>query len=335
VGERGSHLSVSQVKIADSCSLKWRYKYVDQLPAPEEAATKVFGTVVHLGIEHWYGPEEDEDAFRQRTMRNYVHDLWFEHLPMDVGIALRKCIEAEKGQVELEQALLLVRPTLKSPRTTKAFEESDQKRVFEDARDQLLRAADKCEDMRWPKDENAFQAYQKSMFIANQLEERWKRRPRPLVIEKEFHIEFAGIEIRGRIDQIRADPFPNGQIHTEGVDVKTGRQLMTQMDAFLQAFLYNEACYQDPFLAQFLPEWWIFWMARHNKPQRGVIDRERHGRIAKRILERVRNQIQRNDYAPQYSQLCSWCDYRGLCEKELSLWPAGTDGVVLDLELAA
>lgn len=326
------HLSVSQVKLADKCSLAWHYRYVDELPAPEEAASKVFGTVVHNGVENWYG-DPGSDNHQKQELRSYVHDQWFEYLPQEVAIELRHCIAAERELAELEQLVRISRPKIKSPRTTVDFLKSPQFKHFEDARDGLLAASTKCEDMRWPQTENAFQAYMKSLFIANQLQERWRHFPRPLVIEREFTIELAGIEVRGRIDQIRNDPDPQGEVKTEGLDLKTGRQLMTQMDAFLQAFLYNEACHLDPGLP--VPDFWTFWMARHNKPQRGEIDRERHTKIAERILTRVRRQIASGDYAPHYGMWCKSCDYAGICEAEISMWPPGQDSLVLDLERVA
>jgi RecB family exonuclease len=165
------------------------------------------------------------------------------------------------------------------------------------------------------------------MHIANQLQALWQPKPRPLFIEYPFIIEFEGLEIKGRIDQIRADPDPYGQVLVEGLDLKTGKRLMSQMDAFLQAFLYNEAAYQCPDLP--VPDYWTFYMARHNKPQHGKIDRERHTRIAAKILKRVKNQIQSGDYAPQYGLWCDWCDYRQLCETEISMWSPGQDTLVL------
>lgn len=324
------HLSVSSIKLADKCSLAHHYHYVDRLPAPEEAASKVFGTVLHIGTENWYG--ESGDSYKTTNIRDFVHREWFEHLPMDVAIELRHCIEAERGLTDLEQLIRISRPTIKEPRQTKDFMTSPAFAHFEDARDGLLAAMTKCEDMRWPKDENAYQAYRKSIFIADQLQLRWQHKPRPLVIEKEFLIEFAGVEIRGRIDQIRRDPAMDPEPGTdgfviEGLDLKTGRQSMTQMDAFLQAFLYNEACEADPGLP--VPDYWTFLMARLNKPQHGKIDRERHSKLAERILRRVVSQIQSDEYAPHYGMWCSSCDYRGVCEQEINLWPAGEDSLVI------
>lgn len=321
------HLSVSAVKLADKCSLAWDYRYIKKIPSPVEAAAKMFGTVVHNGLESWYG-DEGSDNHKKTQLSSYVHNGWFDQLPMDIGIALRHCIAAERDQASFVQALLLTRPELKSPRTTKAFLQSQEYKRFEGCRDELLAAATKCEDVRWPKDENAFQAYQKSIAIAKQLQDRWERHPRPLVVEKEFIAEFAGVEVWGRIDQIRADPNPDGEVHIEGLDVKTGRRLMTQMDAFLQAFLYNEACYLDPTLP--MPEYWTFWMARHNKPQHGQIDRERHGKLAQRILHRVLEQIGSGTPAPHYGMWCDSCDYKSLCEQEISIWTPGADSLVLE-----
>lgn len=324
---------MSQIKTADACSLKWHYHYVDKIPAPEDRAATVFGTVVHNGVEQWYGMP-GTDNHKTTDLKTYIHNEWFNHLPMDVGIALRHCIGVERELVNLEVALRLGRPDLKNPRGTKAFLESEQWRKFSDVKDELLRVADKCEDMRWAKDENAFQGWQKSMHIGNQLQQRWQHYPRPLVVEHQFTIEFAGVEIQGRIDQIRMDPDPvTGETMVEGLDLKTGRQKLTQMDAFLQAFLYNEACELDSSLP--VPDVWTYFMARLNRPQHGHIDRARHSKLAERIVRRALRQIEADDFAPQYSMLCNMCDYSAMCEEEVSIWPPGEDSAVLEAPGAA
>jgi len=322
-------LSVSRVKVLDKCELAYDYQYVQRLPAPSEKATKVFGTVVHVGVERWYG-EPGSENHRNTDLRGYVAAVWTEVLPAPVLSALQQCIQAENTLAGLAQAILISRPELKNVRQTKDFLSSPEFKHFEEQRDRLLDASDKNKEMSWGKDENAFQAYQKSIFIADTLQQRWQQKARPLLVEGQFSVEFAGLRIRGRIDQIRRDPDPTtGEIAgTELLDIKTGKQIMTQMDAFLQAFLYFEACYLDPELPEI--DWVTYHMARHNRCQHGRIDRQRHGRLATRILHSVKRRIESSDKAPSYGMWCKSCDFADLCAKEISMWPVGQDTLVLN-----
>lgn len=325
-GPEVTDLSASRIRRADTCMLSYNYHYIDQLPAPAEKARTVFGSVVHNGVERWYG-EPDSNNHKNTKLSVYVDEVWWEWLPQDVAISLRHTLNAERGLCDLEQLISISRPAIKNVRQTKDFMTSPQFKVFEDARDELLAASLKCETMTWPQNENAFQAYMKSMHIARLLEDRWKRMPRPVVVEYEFHIPFAGLNIKGVIDQIRVDPKPTGEAVVDLTDLKTGTQPLTQMEAFIQAFLYNEACLLEPNLPT--PDIVTFWLARQNKPQHGRIDRERHTKLAERILRSVKQRVESGDKAPHYGKWCSYCDFRPLCEAEIGLWTPGEDSLVL------
>lgn len=328
-----SDLSASRIRTADKCGLAYEYQYVKKLPAPYDKGATVFGNVIHDGLELWYGPDADPATsatqHQDLSLVDIVADGWWKVLPQEVAPPLRACIRSAIELDALASAIVISRPQIKSPRTTRDYLSSNEYARFEDCRDQLLRASDKCETMKWPKDENAFQAYRKSLVIAEQLQRRWRRLPRPMVVERGFDLEFAGVHIRGRIDQIRIDPDPQGEAKVEGLDVKTGRQMMTQMEAFIQAFLYDEACRQLPDLP--VPDYWTFWMARHDKPQHGVIDYTRHAKLAERIIHGVRERIERQDFAPHYGMWCKSCDFKDLCEQEVGLWPAGENSMVLEM----
>lgn len=321
-------LSVSRAKLSDKCMLAFKYARIDHIPEPSEGARKLFGNVVHNGVQNWY----DSD-FSKTKLSDFIAAQWWEILPQDVATSLRKVLRAERDLVDLDQLIQITRPTIKAPRQTKAFMESDEQKRWLDAKDGLDAASNECKTIRWPKAENAFQAYMKSMVIANQLQDRWAHRPRPIGVELEFSIEFGGITWRGRIDQVRADPDPEGVVKVEGLDIKTGMQPMTQMDAFLQAFIYNEACIVLPELPT--PDYWTFWLARHNRPQHAIIERERHTQLALRILNSVRNRLEAEEYPPSYGMWCGSCDFASLCEAEISIWEPGTDGMALKTEVLA
>lgn len=321
-------LSVSRIKVVDKCGLAFRYTYVDKIPAPSESASMLFGNVVHDGVQVWYGEPGSNDHQRLDLARVF-HDLWVQYLPPGIWPALDRCLDADRTLEALSQAIMISRPELKNPRQTKAFLESAEFKQYEDLREALTSKCDDLEEMRWPKDEGPIQAYRKSMVVASQLSRRWQHMPRPLVVEHPFLLKFEGYTIKGRIDQIRCDPLPTGEVGPlELLDIKTGRQVMTQMEAFIQAFLYDEACHIAEELPD--PELITFWLARHDKPQHGRIDRERHRALALRILNNVARTIITGAWEPHYGMWCKQCDFADLCEQEIGLWPAGTDSLVLE-----
>lgn len=309
-------LSASRVHTASKCMRAYEFQHIHKLPEPQEAARTVFGTVVHRAVQNWYaGPD-----YRSMHLSYYVDALWWEHLPRDVGIALRHLLAAERDVEQVAQLIKVCRPDIKSPRTTKDFLTSSQHKMFEDARDELLSAQNKCEEMAWPQNENAFQAYAKSIDIADKLELRWREKPAPVAVEREFWVELPNVELRihGFIDQIRMDPDEHGEVHVLGHDLKTGQQLMSQMEMFIQAYLYNEACYQLEELP--LPRAWEFLFARSMTPQIGRIDRGRHRPLAERILTSAKRKIESEDWTPSYGFWCKSCSFRDICEKEIGLW---------------
>jgi len=321
-------LSPSRVRSVQTCSLAFRYEYVDRIPALTESASALFGNVVHDGVQVWYG-EPDSGDHQRLDLANIFHGLWAEYLPAGIWPALERCLEADRALEALAQAILISRPELKAPRQTKDFLSSAEFKQFEDHRENLIQKCDDLEEMRWPKDESPFQAYRKSMVVAASLTQLWKQKPRPLFVEEPFLLTFEGYTIKGRIDQIRCDPNEQGEPGPlELWDIKTGRQLMSQMEAFIQAFLYDEACFESEKLPS--PELVTFWMARHDKPQRGKIDRERHRKLALRVLNNVARTIITGAWEPSYGHWCKRCDFAELCEEEINLWPAGSEGLVLE-----
>jgi hypothetical protein len=44
-------ISVSQINLYRTCSLKYRFQYIDQLPRLVRAAGLVFGSAVHKALE--------------------------------------------------------------------------------------------------------------------------------------------------------------------------------------------------------------------------------------------------------------------------------------------
>ena len=47
-------ISVSQINLYRTCSLKYRFQYIDQLPRLVRAAGLVFGSAVHKALEWFY-----------------------------------------------------------------------------------------------------------------------------------------------------------------------------------------------------------------------------------------------------------------------------------------
>lgn len=317
-------LSVSRIKVVDKCGLAFKYNYVDHIPAASESASMLFGNVIHDGVDQWYGTHNHSNL----DLAPIFTGLWSKYLPKQIWTATERCLAADKDLEALAEIIKIARPTIKAPRQTKDFLESAEFARFEDLRENMIDKCDAIEEMRWPKDENPLQAYYKSMAIAKQMQLRWQRLPAPLFVEVPFLLKFEGFTIKGRIDQIRQDPNEQGELRPmELLDIKTGRQPLTQMEAFIQAFLYDEACHTNEDLPE--PDHVTFWLARHDRSQDGRIDRERHRRLALRILNNVARTIITGAWEPHYGMWCRQCDYKELCEQEIGLWPVGEDTLEL------
>lgn len=309
-------LSVSRIKVADKCGLAFKYEYVDGVPAPTERAATLFGHVIHDAVQVWYG--DGPDDHKQQRLTDLVVAQWQRLLPSEVWAWLRKALECADEADAVVEAIRVRRPEIKHPRQTKDFLTSDAHKVYEAARASLLEVADRQEDLQWPRDEDPLKAFFRAREIAMQLERKWKDLPRPLLVEYPFRLEFDGFSLRGRIDQLRLDPDEDGVAEAEILDIKTGRNLMTQMEAFIQAFIYDEAVRQDPDLPT--PDHVVFDMVRSGKEQRATIDPERHGRIARRILNGVARRIVMGQFEPHYGFWCARCDFASLCESEIGMW---------------
>lgn len=318
-------LSPSRISTAQKCGLAFKYQYVSRIPSGELTAALTMGNVVHDGLQDWYGTDEEPKDHVKQDLGSLFKAQWQKLLPPEVGVQLAVVIGADEACTDVENLLVQLHG-YKGPRQTKKFQESAQWGIFNEELAKLLKVCDDCESIRWPKDENALQAYKKSLIMAENMERRWKQLPRPLAVERPFLLEFEGYQMRGRIDQFRADPLPTGEALIELLDIKTGRNLMEQMEAFIQAWVYWKAIQTMDDLPN--PEFVTFYMARHDKPQRGKLTPE-HDKLALRILNDVGRSIITASYEPHYGFWCGRCDFRSLCQSEINMWPAGTDGVVL------
>lgn len=321
-------LSKSRITTVNACGLRFKKQYIDKLPAPFDRASTMFGNIFHDAVERWYAPENN---YQTESLWGHVDALWREYLPPTVWAATERCLGLDKQLELVADAILLGRPELKSPRTTKAFMESSEFKQFEDARDVMLERCDKVEDMSWPKDENPFQAYRKSKEYAIKLQARWRNQPQPLFVEQPFLLDFEGYTLKGRIDQIRQDinTVTGELLPIELLDMKTGRNALSQQEAFLQAWIYYEACYRDPVLPE--PDRVCFWLVRHNRGQYGTLDRERHGRLALGILNNTARKIITGDWAPAYgTRECGLCDYKDECAADIGMWPVGADTMEIE-----
>ena len=322
-----SDLSASRINLMSKCARAYRYAHIDRIPEPQEGAKKIFGSVVHVGVQRWY----ESGRYQTEPLSKYVDACWWEVLPRDVAIALRHCIAAELGTHNLLQLIKISRPDIKQPTATKDYQKSQQFRSFLDAQDELTVASGRCEEIRWTSDENAHQAYVKSMAIADQLQRLWQDKPAPIAVEREVWFDFAGLRIHGFIDQIRQDPDEHGEVRVRGVDIKTGRDVLTQLEAFIQVFLYHYGCMMDETLPT--PERWGFLIARRGcKMQELQVDVERHAPLAEKIIHSVRRRVEAEDWAPSFGYWCKSCGFRQLCESEIGFWEFGQDTATLDLE---
>jgi RecB family exonuclease len=337
-------LSVSRVGVANKCGLAFEYQYVKRLPAVYDTAASIFGNVIHDGVMDWYGGDgpitpQNKNHHHNADLVNIVRAQWPQKLPPKIWEHITALIDLDIERVAVASAIKLKRPHLKNPLQTKEFLESSSAKEYSGALTEMIDLCNRFKEIKWPQDENAFQAYQKSERIAMQIQREWQDQPRPLLVEEPFRLEFGDFVLRGRIDQVRSDPTLEGLLcDPYTLDIKSGKQLLTQMEAFLQTFIYNEATRQMEY--DFIPNDLTameFYMVRHLGPngyikrQAGNIDYRRHARLALKILNGVVNRIKSESFEPHYGMWCKQCDFRDLCEREISLWQG--DG--LKLEVAA
>lgn len=331
--------SVSRLGVASKCGLAFKYQYVDKLPAPYDSAASMFGNVFHDGLQVWYGEGPrtpiNEDYHREQSFLKIVHEQWQAKLPPGIWRHLQGLFDLDKELDAVEAAILLQRPELKGPRQTQAFLTSQAFKDHADAKEKLLEVMNKTDEIKWPKDEDPLKAYRKSMIIAKRIEREWKDLPRPLLVEMPFMLEFEGWILHGRIDQLREDD-PN--LDPRLLDVKTGRQPLSQMMAFLQAFIYYAAVEAMPDVPTTRDI--DFALFRHVNPetgrtkvQEGRIDPDRHKALALRILHGRTRQVLAAQFEPSYGHWCNLCDFKDLCSQEINIWQG--DGIVTGTEVKA
>lgn len=322
--------------MAGKCGLAFKYHYVDGLPAPQQSAAAIFGNVLHHGLAEWYGggmtTEDNKHRHKDLDLVKCCQDRWAELLPPKVWEHVSGMVALEAECQAVAEAIKLRRPTIKAPMQTKDFLVSQAKLEFNEAKEALLEICNKTQEIKWPQNEDPFQAYLKVKQIATRLQREWKPLPRPLAVEQQFTVEFDDWKLHGHIDQIRLDPdLETGQ--TPGariVDAKSGKQPLSQMEAIVQAFLYWEAVRQ----MDDVPDTndFEFWLLRHvdqqgkTKVQQGRIDPTRHRELVLRILRGRTRQIFAAQFEPSYGFWCRQCDFRDLCEQEISLWEG--DGIL-------
>ena len=327
-GEVGSQLtdfSPSRLGTISKCGRAFEYSYVHQLPQPYEKGNLLLGSAFHQGVQAWYELPDDGSArgFQTHDLAPLVCAQWERLLPPAVWRLIVELRELEVGAQEVAQAIVFKRPTIKSPTTTKEYLQAAAVKRFTEARLDMLAFCDLLPDVKWPKDEDPYKAYQKAAEWARAAQARWQPKPPPLVIEQQFSVEVFGFRVRGFIDAIRRDPAPDtGELIDATVDYKTGRQPLTPMEAFIQMYLYRRA-------REDMAEQWgvpvsdlvAIYHVRKDKYQLGRIDRARHDRLASQILHDRAFKIATSQFAPSYGYWCKGCDYRDLCERELDLWP--------------
>lgn len=323
-------LSASRISTASKCGLAFHYQYVEKLPSPVESAARLFGTVIHDAVQEWYGEgvttTDNANRHKDLDLALLVKEQWKVQLPKEVWTRLGKLLEADEEQKAVEAAIMLERPSLKKPRSTKAFLSSSAAKHFSDAQKELREYTEESAEIKWPKNGDAYIDYLKSLELAKTIEAEWKPLPRPILVEEPFRLEFEGFVVRGRIDQVRQDvDLKTGEAKEPVIlDIKTSKQPLTQMEAFVQAFLYYEAVRQMDIAPT--TDNVAFYLARQTnemggvKIQKGKIEGERHKALALRILQSTGDKILKGDDSPHYGHWCRMCDWHSLCAREISLW---------------
>lgn len=308
-------LSPSRIGTANKCGLAFKYQYVQKLPAPYDSGARMFGNAIHDGVSVWY----NERDYRTDSLEACVNEQWERLLPEEIWSEVNELIGLHNATAAVAEYIKLTRPTIKAPMSTKQFLESAEYIAFNERKQGMVALCDKSEVVKWPKDEDPFKAYVKAGQIARDLEQRWRPHPKPLAVEVGFEVVLEGFTVRGRIDQLRQDVDINGVLLPPRIlDIKTGRQLFSQMDAFLQAFIYYEGVKAIDGLPT--TDLFDFLHARSGKVQQGTIDPERHRKLALRILNGVCTRIALAQWEPNYGFWCKSCDFRDVCSSEINLW---------------
>jgi hypothetical protein len=325
VGIELTDFSASRLSTIGQCGRKFEYAYVRKVPEPYEGGARLLGSAVHKGVDAWYALPDD--GFRTTDLAPIICAQWEELLPPAVWAQVKYLRDLDEECEAVAALILMKRPDLKSVRATVDFLRSDAAKKYNEARGAMLEFCDLLPDVKWPKDEDPYKAYQKAAEWGVNMQRRWQKLPRPLVTEGGFVIELFGFRVRGFIDQIRRDPGPNGEVLETVVDIKSGRQPMTPMEAFLQLWIYHKATEANP-------DWptvnrIALYLTRKDKYQQGRIDPLRHDRLASRVFNDRARKIQMAQFAPEPGFWCKSCDFEDLCRQELSLWQG--DGLVAEL----
>lgn len=321
-------MSASRLGTISRCGLAFEYRYIKGLPAPWDRARTLFGHAVHDGLQLWYGYDDEPADHQAHDLAPLVLAQWERLLPPKIWADLQVLRDMDEECEAVAAAILFKRPMLKAPTQTQEYLTCEAVKEFVAKRAELVAVCDKFEEIKWSKDEDPYKAYKLSAKLADQMQARWQHLPRPLAVERPFALEIEGFRVRGRLDQLRLDPaWGTGEAVPRLVDVKTIASPMTQMEAFLQSFLYVEAVCAAPDLPDTNEV--AFYLARHNKYQQGKVVRERHRKVAKRILNGRARAIATGAFEPSYGHWCKLCDYSDICSTELSLWDG--DGLVVEL----
>lgn len=320
--------SPSRLNVASRCGLAFSYQYVRHLPAPWDRAASLLGTAVHRGTQQWY--ELPNDGFKQADLAPIIlaefEALW----PPAIWEGVKRLRNLDAECEAVAGAILFRRPELRAVRQTVEFQKSAAAKAFSDASGAIMELCDKLPEVKWPKDEDPYRQYKMAAKWGASMQRRWQDKPRPIVVEYPFVVEIAGFRVRGAIDQVRVDPDRHGEARPYMIDIKSGRNPLTAMEAFLQSFLYTEACHRDPQLPDTSEV--AFYLTRKDQYQQGRIDRARHLALATRILNGRARQIVMGAYEPSYGHWCKMCDFHDLCRAEISLWIDGSDnGLVSEL----
>lgn len=323
MGSELTDFSASRVTLAGKCGQAFDYQYIKKIPAPMEGARATLGTAVHRAVDAWYTKHD----YQQTELADLVDEQWEALLPPAVWNAVKVLLARQSDCTAIAQAILLKRPTLKAPETTKEYLSAGPVVEFSDLQNELFELTERCTTMKWPAAEGPFKAAVRAREMAERMQARWRPLPVPLAVEHPFILEFDGFRVRGAIDQVRLDPSRQGEPIPRMVDIKTGMQPLTQMEAFLQSFLYAEAIRQ----AEDLPttDQVAFYLARPDKYQQGWIDYDRHRALASRILNGRARQITMAQFEPSYGHWCKMCDFNSLCSSEINIWKG--DGLTAEL----
>jgi putative RecB family exonuclease len=76
MNEQERHLSYSSISCYLSCPLRYKLKYIDEIPPAFTASSLAFGSAIHEAVAAFYQSRLEGDELRPDQMLDVYRDTW-------------------------------------------------------------------------------------------------------------------------------------------------------------------------------------------------------------------------------------------------------------------